>query len=103
MNTLITNALIRCTRNDRIAQSAFELVREAPPIWVRELPETIDEILADLLTIRALLLELGTGSSDYTLHLAAILEDHHKILLPPELSELAGACGFVIEVISATS
>jgi hypothetical protein len=70
MKAKITNALIRCTRPDRLAQDAFELVREDLNLWVRELPETLDEIVRDLSGICPLLKTLELDSSDYRLHTA---------------------------------
>jgi hypothetical protein len=96
----ITNALIRCTRFDHTAQHAFELVREDLDLWVRELPENLDDIVSDLSKIRPLLKKLKTGSSDYTLHLAATVDESNSLLLPPALAELAGDCGFAIELIA---
>ncbi|MES2997066.1 MAG: hypothetical protein V4733_09685 [Verrucomicrobiota bacterium] len=101
MEADITNALIRCTRVDQAAQPAFELVRDDLDLWVRELPENFSEIVGDLLKIRPLLRQLRTGSSDYTLHLAATIDEMHSLAIPPALAEIAGDCGFVIELIAA--
>lgn len=100
MKEVITNALIRCTRADHIAVSGFELVRKDLGLWVRELPGDIEGVVDDLKGIRVLLKELGNGSSDYTLHLAAAVDEHRSIILPPALTKLAGDCGFSIEVVS---
>jgi hypothetical protein len=99
MEAEITNALIRCTRADQLAQPAFELVREDLNLWVRELPETMDDITHDLFTIRSLLRKLRSDSSDYTLHLAAEIDELHSLALPPGLTEIASDCGFTIELI----
>lgn len=101
MDADITNALIRCTRDDRVAHPAFELVREDLDVWVRELPENFDGIIGDLSVIRNLLKALRIGSSDYTLCLGATIDEIHSLSLPPELAELAGDCGFALEVISS--
>lgn len=98
MHAIITNALIRCTRADRVAESAFELVNANRGLWVRELPEDIEAIVEDLSVIRPLLKELRIGGSDYTLHMAAAIDEYHSLFLPPALSELAGECGFAIEL-----
>ena len=100
MNDQITNALIRCTRTDREAQSEFELVRDDLDLWVRELPENLDGIINNLLGIQPLLEKLKIGSSDYTLHLAVMIDDSNSFTLPCSLSKLASSCGFSIELIS---
>jgi len=100
MEAEITNALIRCSRPDQAARSAFELVIDERDLWVRELPANLTDIIADLLEVRPLLKQLGTGSSDYTMHLAATIDDHHSLVLPPPLIKIAGECGFAIELIS---
>lgn len=99
MEANITNALIRCTRSDQLAQPAFELVREDLNLWVRELPETLNEMIQDLSTIQPLLRKLRSDSSDYTLHLAAEIDELHSLALPPGLAKIAGDCGFTIELI----
>lgn len=98
MKAEITNALIRCTRADQAAQSEFDLVRDDLGLWVRELPEFMDELVSDLLRIRPLLKGLGSGSSDFTLHLTARIDELHSLVLPPILAAMAGECGFAIEV-----
>ena len=98
MKAEITNALIRCRRADQAAQPEFELVRDDLGLWVRELPESLDELVSDLLEIRPLLKDLGSGSSDFTLHLTAYIDELHSLVLPPILSAMAGECGFAIEV-----
>jgi hypothetical protein len=103
MTAQITNALIRCRRSDQAAKSAFEFVRGDLDLWVRELPDTIDELVGDLSGIRLLLKTLRTGSSDYTLHLAATIDEMNSLVLPPLLTEMAGDCGFAIELIATPS
>ena len=103
MTANITNALIRCTRVDQVPHPAFELVREDMDLWVRELPENLSDIVGDLLEIRPLLQELRTGSFDYTLHLAATIDELHSLAIPPSLAEIAGDCGFMIELIATPS
>ena len=98
----ITNALLRCTRDDRLAESAFELVRKDLGLWVRELPENLDEVVQDLSKHRILLRKLATDSPDYTLHLAAKVDEYYSLRLPPELTEIAGDCSFTIEVYAST-
>lgn len=95
---VITNALLRCTREDRFAQEVFELVRADLGLWVFELPEDFREIVAALSAIRPLLRRLSEGSSDYTLHLAATIDQIHSLRIPADLTELSGECGFAIEV-----
>lgn len=99
MDAEITNALIRCTRADHIAEPAFKLVRSDLDIWVRELPSSLEDIVCDLSEIRPLLKTLRSGSSDFTLHLAAKVDEMHSLSLPPALVEIAGDCGFAIELI----
>lgn len=101
MKAEITNALIRCTREDRLAQEAFELVRKGLNLWVRELPDTLDEIVRDLSRICPLLKTLGSDSSDYTLHIAARIDELHPLVLPPAITQIAGDCGFAIELIGS--
>ena len=101
MKARITNALIRCTRVDQAAQGAFQLVRADMNLWVRELPENLDDIVRDLSGIRPHLRELRAGSLDYTLHIAATTDELHTLGLPPALTEIAGDCGFVIELIAS--
>lgn len=101
MKVKITNALIRCTRANRLAQDAFELVREDLNLWVRELPDTLDEIVRDLSGICPLLKTLGSDSSDYTLHIAARIDELHPLVLPPAITQIAGDCGFAIELIGS--
>lgn len=103
MQAVVLNALIRCTRSDQAAQSAFELVSDDLGLWVRELPEDLDEMARDLSGIRPLLKTLGVGASDYTLHLAATIDESRLLVLPPALTKIAGNCGFSIEVVATTT
>ena len=100
MNAEIINALIRCTRNDRIAYPVFEFVHQEQGIWVRELPLDLVDLITDLSTIQPLLTTLR-GSADYTLHLAATVDSVHLLKLPTELTRLAADCGFAIELVGA--
>ena len=93
----IVNALLRCRRDDDRAREVFELVNPEHGIWVRELPEDLDAICADLSTIRPLLLALAEGGEDHTLHIAVAFTEFGPIIIPPRLAELAGSCGFAIE------
>ncbi len=101
MKAIITNALIRCTRDDRCAESAFELVREDLGLWVCELPECLEDVVAELSAMQPLLRELSLGGTDFTLHLAATVDSLHALTLPPDLTALSGDCGFSIEVIAS--
>jgi hypothetical protein len=96
---IITNALLRCTREDDLAQECFELVRPDLGLWVFELPESFQEIVDALTAERSLLISLSTGGSDYTLHLAASVDEVHRLRIPSELAALSADCGFLIEVI----
>ncbi len=98
----ITNALLRCTRDDRLPESAFELVRKDLGLWVRELPEDLEAIIQDLAKHRILLRKLAADCSDYTLHLAITIDEFHSFRLPCELTEIAGDCSFTIEMSTAT-
>lgn len=102
MTAKITNALIRCTRADEVPLPAFER-RKGMDLWVRELPENFSGIVENLSEIRPLLRKLGTGSLDYTLHLAATIDELHSMAIPPSLAEIAGDCGFLIELIATPS
>lgn len=97
----ITHALLRGTRFDRLAEAAFKLVRADLNLWVRELPEDLDEMVRDLAAIRPLLRELGAGNPGFTLHLVAEIDETRALTLPPELCGLAGECGFAIEVFAS--
>lgn len=102
----ITNALVRCTRNDSEAAGLFELTRPDLGLWVLELDFTPDGQQAEQLAgiCRQLqansvrLLKLYEGSVDYTLHLTFDLPDREPILLAPSLIRLASECGFNLEL-----
>jgi len=102
-DAIITNALLRCTREDDLAQHCFELVSQDLGLWVFELPESFYEIVAALAAERTLLRSLSTGGSDYTLHLAASVDEVHRLRIPVELAALSADCGFLIEVIGSPS
>jgi len=72
-------------------------------LWVRELPGNLSDIIGELVEIRPLLRELRTGSLDYTLHLGATIDELHSLAIPPSLAEIAGDCGFLIELIATPS
>ena len=97
----ITNALLRCTREDRLAAESFELVRSDLGLWVYELPENLQEIINALSEIRPLLLPLLDGGSDYALHLAATVDERQRLSIPSSLAALSADCGFAIEVITS--
>ena len=97
----ITNALLRCTRKDHLARNSFELVQGDLGLWVLELPETIQEIVAVLSGLRPLLKSLAEGSKDYSLHLAATIDEMHRFSIPCDLIVLSADCGFSIEVIAS--
>lgn len=102
----ITNALIRCTRQDRKAEELFELTRPDLGLWVLELDydqdspqaDQIDGICRHLWSHSDRLQSLHEGSIEYTLHLKFKLPEHEVIILPPSLSRLASVCGFSIEL-----
>ena len=102
----ITNALIRCTRQDREAESLFEHVQPDLGLWVLELDYSQDalqavqiaEICRQLRTYSACLQRLREGSCDYTLHLRFDLPETERIIVTPELSRLASECGFNLEI-----
>jgi hypothetical protein len=102
----IVNALIRCTRQDRVAEGLFELTRPDLGLWVLELDfeldatqaNQIDGICRQLRSYSDRLKILQEGSADYTLHLTFELPEHERIILPPKLSRLASECGFNIEL-----
>ena len=96
----ITNALLRCTREDRLAAESFELVRDDLGIWVYELPENFEDIIDAVSEISPLLRQLSNGGSDYVLHLAATIEIGRRLSIPCRLAELSVECGFSIEVVS---
>jgi hypothetical protein len=103
---MLTNALIRCIRNDNAAGLAFELVRADMGLWVMELDfhfsdswaSQIESIADQLEGHRVLLASLGEGSSDYALHLAAETDAPHPLRIPVRLARLASECGFEIEI-----
>lgn len=98
---IITHALLRCTRKDDLAQRCFELVRADLGLWVFELPESFREIVDALAAERSLLRSLSAGGSDYTLHLAASVDEVHGLRIPCDLAALSADCGFLIEVIAS--
>ena len=98
----ITNALLRCTREDDLAGESFELVRDDLGLWVCELPNSFREMINFLTDLRPLLRTLE-GASDYTLHLAATVDETHGLLIPRDLAVLSADCGFSIEVIASPS
>ncbi|MCG8600151.1 MAG: hypothetical protein MI807_08430 [Verrucomicrobiales bacterium] len=95
---VITNALLRVTREDQLAEGVFELVRGDLGLWVLELPQSLEAIAEDLSEIRPLLRMLSKDASDYTLHLAAAIDEVHSLVIPSVVAELSFACGFSIEV-----
>ena len=97
----ITNALLRCTREDELAKEVFELVRDDLGLWVLELPETFQEIVEVLTGHRSLLRLLKAEGSDYTLHLAATVDEMHRLEIPSDVAALSADCGFSIEVITS--
>jgi hypothetical protein len=105
-NGSITNALIRCTRQDREAEGLFELTRPDLGLWVLELDYTRDGVQAEQIAQicrqvkanSARLQKLDEGSADYTLHLTFDLPERERIVLPPALSRLASECGFNLEL-----
>ena len=100
-SAIITNALVRCTRNDDLAKESFELVRADLGLWVLELPENFQEMVAVLNELRDKLRLLGVGSSDYTLHLAATVDEIKTLKIPLAVTELSADCGFAIEIIAS--
>lgn len=102
----ITNALIRCTRQDRAAAELFELTRPDLGLWVLELDYTQDgtqgEQIAEICRqLQINLLRLRNrheGSADYTLHLKFDLPERERIILPPSLTRLASECGLNLEL-----
>ena len=97
----IINALLRCTREDSLAQRHFELVREDLGLWVMELPESFSDIVLSLKERRAFLKSISEGGADYTLHIAAKINDESSLRLPVVLAELSADCGFTIEVVGS--
>ena len=95
---IITNALIRCTRNDDFPKGTFELVRPDLGLWVFELPEDLDGIIRDLTEIASLLKQLSKGSVDFTLHLAIASTFPYPLRIPKALTALSLECDFHIEV-----
>ena len=96
----ITNALLRCTREDRLAAESFELVRKDLGLWVYELPESFEDIVDAVSEIRPLLQKLADGGSDYVLHIAATIDGRKRLSIPCRLAGLSAECGFLIEVVS---
>ena len=114
LNQGIINALVRCTRPDDLAATAFELVREDLGLWVMELDVDcytasrdvsggIEAIFNLLDPQREFLRSLSSGSSDYALHIEYQGNDGARLVLPPTLSQLAGYCGFAVEIYRSES
>ena len=102
----ITNALVRCKREDSEAAGLFELTRPDLGLWVLELDFTPDVHQAEQLAGICQQLEansvrlrkLHEGSLDYTLHLTFDLPECEPIVLAPSLVGLASECGFNLEL-----
>ena len=102
----ITNALVRCTREDSEAAGLFELTRPDLGLWVLVLDFTPDVHQAEQLAgiYRQLqansvrLQKLREGGVDYTLHLTFDLPEREPIILAPSLVRLASECGFNLEL-----
>ena len=102
----ITNALVRCTREDTEAEGLFELTRPDLGLWVLELDftpsvhksEQMAEICRQLQRNSVRMQKLSKGSFDYTLHLTFDLPGHEPIVLVPSLMRLAAECGFNLEL-----
>ena len=105
----ITNALVRCTREDTEAEGLFELTRPDLGLWVLELDFTPDGqqaeqlagICRQLQANSARLQRLSEGSVDYTLHLTFDLPEQDSIVLTPSLIRFASECGFTLELYAA--
>ena len=106
----VYNALLRCTRKDRLAHPLFECERDDLNLWVWELgsfsnPEfkhwvaQIEEMIRQNL---ALLSKLERGSTDYTLHLVVEFAGPcFPIVFPPSFLELVRTAGFALEIYPA--
>ena len=102
MNCVITNALIRCTREDQKASEWFECVQPELSIWVLELPDELIDIFDELSRIKDFLKDLREGSHDFTLLIDATIDDQTSLKIPSTLSGLAGECGFSIEILASS-
>ena len=98
---LITNALLRCTREDDLAEEIFEIVRPDLGLWVLELPENFQKIVEVLTGHRSLLRTLKADGSDFILHLAATVDEIHSLEIPSDVAALSADCGFSIEVVAS--
>ena len=103
----IHNALLRCTRPDRVAEPSFDLARDDLGLWVLELSEyeqadtiedEVDAIYQRLIVHKDIFPKLISGSSDYTLHITFVGEESSRLFLPPKLMLLAAQSNFRIEV-----
>ena len=100
----ITNALIRCTREDKTPLESFELVCTDLGLWVRELdytsgagiPDQVASILSQLQSTETELRRLSGCTTDYTLFIEFDLPIPIKI--PVALSRLASDCNFDVEI-----
>jgi hypothetical protein len=109
-SAIITNALIRCMRDDIAASPVFELVREDLGLWVLELDFNFCEVWASQFESisdhierhRVLLTSLAEGSSDFSLHITAEADETLPLRIPVRLSRLASECGFEIEIYTDT-
>ena len=102
----ITNALLRCTREDSEAAGLFELARPDLGLWILELDctphvhqtEQLAGIYRQLQSVSVRLQKLSEGGFDYTLHLTFDLPEHEPIVLDPSLTRLASESGFKLEL-----
>ena len=102
----ITNALIRCTREDKTPLKSFDLVRADLGLWVRELdydasmeiPAQIISILEQLQALEPELRSLSDCTTNYALFIEFDLPVPIPVMIPVALSRLASTCNFDIEL-----
>jgi len=104
----VTNALLRCVRQDSLAQPLFECVNPESGLWVWEIPlayglawdRWLDQT-CQLLSSRALFLStLCSGSHDYTLFVE-VADATRPLRFSRSLLSVAMSAGFEIEVYCA--
>jgi hypothetical protein len=101
----VTNALLRCVRQDSLEHPLFECANSELRLWVWEIPtaygitwdQWMDETIELLSSQASFLSTLCSGSSDYTLFVE-VANSTWPIRISQPLLAMAVAVGFEVEV-----